>query len=56
MEELEEKLHKLMKRFMLENGVSYVWFSASTNHKLDDIHSSITIEMEIDTMDQGFKC
>lgn len=53
---MEDELKALIKKFMLEKGVGYVWLSASTNHDLTDIRFNSDIQMETDIKDQGYLC
>lgn len=53
---MEKELKELIKKFMLEKGIGYVWLSASTNIERTDVKLKCDIELEENIQDQGYKC
>lgn len=52
----QDELIQIIKDYMLENKVGYIWFSAATNIKRSEITYQISEEKENDIEDYGFKC
>lgn len=53
---MDEDLKKLIKEFMLQNSIGYLWVSASTNIEQNNIKFDCDIEFEENIRDQGYQC